>query len=354
MKKRILASVLSLSLVFACAGCGSAPAPSSSPGTPASSNPTTAGAYDDLDPITVVLGCSASSANTSYTVMKEAADAIHEKSGGKLTINLVWDGNLGNDNELTESCKAGDIQMVQEATSSLANYVPQSGIFDMPGLFADTDHANKTVRAFLPDYNKYLEEQGLLALDISCPFFRGLSSNVKIQSPEDFKDMSIRCAENKYYMEFYRNLGCSPTPLAYSELFMALQQGLVDAQDNPLSVVIAAKFHEVQDYYIDINAISYVFPVLINKAYYDSLDPRYQELLTEFAVSFDDNYLAIQEEDNANALAQADGQIEVLQTNDDIQAAVRAAGEPVWDLVKQDLGEDYVSRYLELADSFAA
>ena len=116
--------------------------------------------------------------------------------------------------------------------------------------------------------------------------FRGLSTNKEIKTADDFKDMTIRVMENKYHTAFWENLGAKPTPLAFSDLYMALQQGLVQAQDNPITAVYASKFYEVQEYYMPITAFPMVNVIAINKSTYDSLPAEYQTILTQFAEAF--------------------------------------------------------------------
>ncbi|WP_434311367.1 TRAP transporter substrate-binding protein [Hominifimenecus sp. rT4P-3] len=305
--------------------------------------------FADLEPVTLTVASSAASANFGYTVMTRLADAIKEQTGGKLSFDIVWDGTLGNDNELTESCEAGDIDIVFESTSSLANYIPESAIFDMPGLFTSVEEANEACRAFLDTWNEICAPYDLVALDLTCPMFRAFSSSKEVNTPDDFKGISVRCAENKYYQAFYSNLGMSPTPLAYSELYMSLSQGLVDAQDNPISVIYAAKFYEVQSVYMELNAISYASNLVMNKTTYDSLDPAYQDALKQFAVQFYNGEIDGQPAADQEAFDAIGDGMKVLPVTEEIQAAIVAAGEPVWDMVAQDIGQEVVDKYLACA-----
>ncbi len=305
--------------------------------------------FADLDPVSITVASSAASANFNYDIMEALMAAITEQTGGKMTFSDVWDGTLGSDNELTESVEAGDIEIVFEGTSSLANYIPEAAVFDMPGLFSDCDEGTAACRAFLDDFNDVCANYNLVALDVTVPMFRALSTNKEITSPDDLSGISIRCAENKYYQAFYSNLGMSPTPLAFSELYMSLQQGLVDAQDNPISVMYSSKFYEVQSYYMEINAIAYPFALLMNRNIYENLDPAYQDALTQLAVLFFDGNIMGQPYADQESLDEVSDQMTVLEMTDEIQEAVVAAGEPVWDMVAEDIGEDVVDTFLACA-----
>lgn len=308
-------------------------------------------AFENLEPVNLTIASAASSANMIYNLQVQAAEEVKEKSGGKLNIEVVWDGSLGNDNELINSCIMGDVDMAYVATSSLSTTCPQAAIFDIPSLFDDIIKANNAVAEFAPAFDGYVNEYGMKILGLSTNTFRGLSTNTKIEKPEDFKGMSIRCPENKYYQAYYENLGCNPTPLAFSELFVALQQGLVQAQDNPAQAVAAMKFYEVQDYYMDMKSITYVFPILMNLDTYNSLDPAYQSLLVEFAERYGELCRDTAEEDYNNSIQAMEGQIEVLPVTDEIRAAIVAAGEPIVDMVRADLGDEIVDQYLAIAES---
>ena len=317
----------------------------------ASASSVDASAFENLEPVNLTIASAASSANMIYSLQVQAAEEVKGKSGGKLNIDVVWDGSLGNDNELINSCIMGDVDMAYVATSSLSTTCPQAAIFDIPSLFDDIIKANNAVAEFAPIFDGYVNEYGMKVLGLSTNTFRGLSTNTKIEKPEDFKGMSIRCPENKYYQAYYENLGCNPTPLAFSELFVALQQGLVQAQDNPAQAVAAMKFYEVQDYYMDMKSITYVFPILMNLDTFNSLDPAYQSLLLEFAERYGELCRDTAEEDYNNSIKAMEGQIEVLPVTDEIRAAIVAAGEPIVDMVRADLGDEIVDQYLKIAES---
>ncbi|WP_434309432.1 TRAP transporter substrate-binding protein [Hominifimenecus sp. rT4P-3] len=374
MKRRnqVIAMVLSSMMVLSLAACGNgseattaAANTTAAAGTTAAEATTAAekstaadttaaadaSAFENLEPVNLTVASAASSANMIYNLQVQAAEEVKEKSGGKLNIEVVWDGSLGNDNELINSCIMGDVDMAYVATSSLSTTCPQAAIFDIPSLFDDIIKANNAVAEFAPIFDGYVNEYGMKILGLSTNTFRGLSTNTKIEKPEDFKGMSIRCPENKYYQAYYENLGCNPTPLAFSELFVALQQGLVQAQDNPAQAVAAMKFYEVQDYYMDMKSITYVFPILMNLDTYNSLDPAYQSLLVEFAERYGELCRDTAEEDYNNSIQAMEGQIEVLPVTDEIRAAIVAAGEPIVDMVRADLGDEIVDQYLAIAES---
>ncbi len=376
--KKVLAGVLSLTMILSLAACGSsdtettAAADTTAAATEAADD-TTEAADDtteaaegetaagegtvtidevdasDLEEVTLVLGSSASSTNEQYGIMEDLTNELNEKTDGKFSITLSWDGVLGSDAELAESCMGGNIDIISMATSPLLSYMPEVAVFDMPAVFEDADSAYEGINQFADTFQSVFNERGMQLLALGFSTFRGLSTNREITSPEDFQGMSIRVMENTYHTEFWTNMGASPTPMAFSELYLALQQGMVEAQDNPLTAVYASKFYEVQDYYMNVPIFPMVNVLAINKDTYDALPAEYQTALTQWAEAFMEQSYLQAEQIDANALEAMGDEITILECTDEIFQAFRTAAEPVWDSVREDIGDELPDAYLEAA-----
>ena len=278
--------------------------------------------------------------------------AFSTRLGGKLKINVVWDGTLGGDGELVESCMGGSVDMVSLASSPLLAYFPEIAVFDMPMVFDSTDQAAKGLSAFTESFQPIMREKNIELLSLGFQQFRGLSTNVEIKTPEDIKGMSIRIMENKYHQLFWQNLGANPTPMAFSELYLSLQQGLVDAQDNPIGGIYASKFYEVQDYIMRITAFPFVSFIIINEDVYNGLPEEYQKVLVEFAEDYNAKSLEV-------TLATEDGYVDLmekegltcLEFTPEIRDAMKAAAEPVWEQIKQDIGSEIPDALLAAAEA---
>ena len=181
--------------------------------------------------------------------------------------------------------------------------------------------------------------------------WRGLSTNVEIKEPEDFKNVKIRVMENNYHIAFWNNLGAQPTPLAFSELYTSLQQGLVNSQDNPISGTVASKFVEVQDYWMSITAFPFVSFRLMNLAQFEALEPDAQQAVIDFAKEDLEQEYWVQIDDNKAKFDQieADGSMVILEYTDEIKAAMQEAGKPVWNEIADKIGADIVDSYLASA-----
>lgn len=305
--------------------------------------------YSTLPKTTVVFASSQSSSMKASEYLLEEAAKISELTGGQLTIQLQFDGKLGGDTEEIEAVQAGDIDMMLLSSSALLTFVPEIAVFDMPMMFDDAETAIAAIPQFAGDINGLTSAKGIQTLGIGLSSFRSLSTNTNVQSAADFKGMKIRTLENKYHMDFWENLGAEPTPLSFTDLYLSLSQGLVDAQDNNIETIQAMKFNEVQKYFMDITAFLNVSMIIASPAKFSSLDPAYQALIQEYVDGFMAVAYDIGAESSAAAREAIGDQMTDLAYTDEIKAAMLEAAQPVWDSIRADIGDDLPDAYLKIA-----
>jgi tripartite ATP-independent transporter DctP family solute receptor len=157
---------------------------------------------------------------------------------------------LGGEREQIEAVQIGTQDLVITSTGPVGNFVPETKIVDIPFLFRDYEHARKVFDG--PIGQELLTKfpaKGLVALVWTENGFRHMTNSKRpINKPEDTKGLKVRTMENKVHMDGYRTFGMMPTPMAFPEVFGALQQGTVDGQENPIPVIISSKFWQVQKY----------------------------------------------------------------------------------------------------------
>lgn len=155
---------------------------------------------------------------------------------------------LGGEREQIEAVQLGTQDLVLTSTGPVGNFVPEIKIVDVPFLFRDYDHARKVLDGKIgQDLLAKFPTHGLVALAWSENGFRHMTNNKRaIVSAADASGLKLRTMENKVHMEGYRAFGIQPTPMAFPEVFGALQQGVVDGQENPIPVILASKFSQVQ------------------------------------------------------------------------------------------------------------
>jgi TRAP-type transport system periplasmic protein len=177
---------------------------------------------------------------------------------------------------------AGELELAITGPSFLGMWHPPLGVFDSAFAFRDLDHMLEVARSdLMADHWEQLREQyGVRVLDTWAYGSRHITSNRPIRTPEDFKGFRLRLPATRVYQASGEALGASPMPVAFGEVYLALQQGIADGQENPVPVIRAMGFHEVQKYLILTGHIQSSVQVLINDRVWQQLNPRQQEVLS--------------------------------------------------------------------------
>ena len=177
-------------------------------------------------------------------------DDIEKGTQGRYKCQQFPNSALGGEREMIEAVQLGTLDFVNTSTGPVGNFVPEVKIVDIPFLFRDYDHARKVMDGPIgQDILTKFPSKGLVALSWTENGFRHMTNNKRpIVKPEDAAGLKMRTMENKVHMDGYRAFGIQPTPMAFPEVFGALQQGTVDGQENPIPVILASKFSQVQKY----------------------------------------------------------------------------------------------------------
>ncbi|WP_119153428.1 TRAP transporter substrate-binding protein [Caldimonas tepidiphila] len=204
---------------------------------------------------------SAASAQTvlkiGYTVPKEShygagatafCDEVERGTQGRYKCQQFPSGALGGEREMVEAVQLGTQDVVLTSTGPVGNFVPEIKVLDIPFLFRDYEHARKVLDGKIgQELLTKFPSKGMVALAWSENGFRHMTNNKRaIQSASDASGLKLRTMENKVHMAAYKTFGILPTPMSMTEVFTALQQGTVDGQENPIPVILSAKFSQVQ------------------------------------------------------------------------------------------------------------
>lgn len=175
-------------------------------------------------------------------------DEIEKGTQGRYKCQQFPAGSLGGEREMIEAVQLGTLDIVNTSTGPVGNFVPEVKIVDIPFLFRDYDHARRYLdSAAGQDLLTKFPSKGLVALAWTENGFRHMTNSKRaIVKPADAAGLKMRTMENKVHMEGYKAFGIQPTPMAFPEVFGALQQGAVDGQENPIPVILASKFSQVQ------------------------------------------------------------------------------------------------------------
>ena len=175
-------------------------------------------------------------------------EEVEKGTQGRYKCQQFPSSALGGEREQIEAVQLGTQDLVNTSTGPVGNFVPEVKIVDIPFLFRDYDHARKVMDGPIgQDILSKFPSKGIIALGWTENGFRHMTNSKRdIVKPSDAAGLKMRTMENKVHMDGYRTFGILPTPMAFPELFGALQQGTVDGQENPIPVILASKFSQVQ------------------------------------------------------------------------------------------------------------
>ncbi len=300
-------------------------------------------------PVTLKLGHIAEPENVYGQGADYFAKRVKELSNGEIDIKVYPSSQLGNQRDLVEGLGLGTVDMTLTGTAVMGNFVPEMAVFDLPFIFRDTDHAYKALDTVGMELAKKGEPQGMITLAMWENGIRHMTNNkLPIKEPSDMKGLKVRVMEQPVYIEMMKSLGASPTPMAMSELYTALQKGVIDAQENPLGHIATKRFNEVQKY-LSLTGHTYApEPLLISKMAWNKLSPAQQEILKKAAIETRDWERKLCRDLESKYLEQIK-KAGTTQINDDVnKEAFAKATRPVWDIYAKRFGDKNIKAIQEI------
>jgi TRAP-type transport system periplasmic protein len=234
------------------------------------------------------------------------AKEVEKRTQGRIKIQNFYSGSLGGERESIEAVQLGTQELTFTSTGPVPNFVPEARIFDIPFLFRDKAHARAVLdgaigQAMLAKF----EAKGFKALAWGENGVRHMTNSKRaVNSPDDLKGLKMRTMENPVHIAAYKGFGIVPTPMAFPEVFTALQQGTVDGQENPLSVIMAAKFDQVQKHLSLTGHVYSPCVMLMSKAAFDKLSAADKTAFMEAAKEAVKANRARVDEDDAKGAAE--------------------------------------------------
>jgi len=222
-----------------------------------------------------------STETTQHEAFLKFQELVEEKSDGRITVDVFPDGQLGGEREMIEGTQAGDIQIASPSVGVLANFSSALEVFDFPFIFKDIETAREVLDGeFGQGLLEGLQENGLIGLNYGELGWRHLSNNKgEVVTPDDIQGLKIRTMEVPMHIAFWTELGANPTPLAFTEVFTGLNQGVVDGVENVLGLIYSGKFHEVSKY---ITTTAHLYDpeiYIVNKDFFEGLPAEDQEII---------------------------------------------------------------------------
>ncbi len=270
---------------------------------------------------------------------------VEEASKGRIKVDLYPNGSLGGDRQAIESVQLGTIEMTIPAVAVLSGFEPQFQIFDLPFLFKSKAAAYKALDGDLGEtLSAKLIPLGMRNLAYAENGFRHITNNRQpIHKPEDLQDLKIRTMENPVHMATFRSLGANPTPISFGELYTALQQHTVDAEENPIPLVYSSKFYEVQKYYSLTGHVYAATVLLMNDNFFNSLPEELQKVVMDGAAKYREYQRKLNAEQEGAMLdkLKATG-MKVNEVTPEEKEAFIEKTLPVYDQFEKELGKDLI------------
>jgi len=264
-------------------------------------------------------------------------EEVEKRTNARYKCQQFPGSALGGEREMIEAVQLGTLDIVNTSTGPVGNFVPEVNIVDIPFLFRDYDHARRVMDGPIgDDLRAKFPPKGLIALAWTENGFRHMTNSKRpIVKPEDARGLKIRSMQNKVHMQAFQSIGIQPTPMAFPELFGALQTGVVDGQENPIPVILSAKFSQVQKH---LSLTGHVYSpalLIVSPALWNKLSDADKKAFTEAGKAASAAQRKKVNDDERDGIAQLRaGGMEVVTTVDN--QAFRNAMTPVWgDFAKQ-------------------
>ncbi|MBO5115031.1 MAG: TRAP transporter substrate-binding protein [Peptococcaceae bacterium] len=292
--KKLIALLLALVMVLSLCACGAkeeapaeAPAEEAAPAAAEEAAP----AEPEFEKMTLKLAHTAAESHIHHIAFTQFAKGVSERTGGAVTVEVYPAGELGDATTLVEQVALGAIDMNLVSQAGLAGYVTKANVLAAPYLFADYDHAHKVIDNFIFDWvaPEASTNMGVEMLAVFDYGFRQVTTKgIPVNTAADLEGVKIRVPPAAGLLAAFDSLGANTQSIAYSELYQSLQQGVVDAQENPVATILADCLYEIQDNLAITNHYFDMQFFVINNNSWNSFSPELQTIIKEEAIKASD------------------------------------------------------------------
>jgi TRAP-type transport system periplasmic protein len=267
---------------------------------------------------------------------------VGEKSGGKIKVRPYPATQLGSETQMISATQGGVQEMVGVSSAPLVGLVREFALFDLPFLFANEKEADAVLEQLLAK----LTDKGLTGLCFWENGFRHVTNSKRpISKPEDIQGLKIRTMQNSVYIDAFNTLGANAVPMAWPEVYTALEQRAIDAQENPFGIIHANKLDEVQKY-LSVTKHGYSpYVLMVGRKFWDKLTPDEQKIFQEACIEARDYQRQISRSEDAKL--QNELKVKGMMVNDitpEELAKLKLRLKPVIDKYTKEVGEDLVKQ----------
>lgn len=285
-----------------------------------------------------------------HVLAEQFKEAVESASGGELNVQIFPNGQLGNDAQMIDGARSGIIDIAMSGLNNFTGLVPEATAFTLPFMFEDSESAWRALDGEPgEEIMQRLESFGLKGLAFPENGFREMTnSRGPIREPADLDGLRMRVNNSITLSNMFELLGANPQQVPVSELYTALETGVVNAQDHPLGIVVSFNFDEVQDYLSMTHHAYSPLLMVMNRQRFEGLTPEQQAIVQQAADEATDmqRRMSVEQIEEMIAGLEADG----MQVNRDVNVeAFREAVQPVWQSYIDENGDELVDRIRQAA-----
>ena len=343
MKKRVVSLLLALGMCFGLTACGQGDGGESTADNGGSSSTET---------ITVRIATQHPDDYPSSQAMMKLAEDLEERSGGVLQCDVYTNNALGGELDILDQARTGTVEIIY-CSPTAATMNPKINVFDLPFLFENYEQVEKVVsnEELMNEILGEFVDYGIRPMAAFENGLRVISSNKKIESLADLKGMKMRVPQAPISIAIFNALGANATPVGFNELYSALQQGVVDGQENGYPTFTSNRYYEVQKYIAETNHMWSINELFVSDVFWQKLTPELQEIVQtaceESGVYQRNLYREMQDSSKQEAL---DNGVEITYPD---MTEWKEATESVYTdfYAEYDWGEELVQKILDCANS---
>lgn len=339
-------TMLVLGMTVTAAGCGMKRTNSSGGGTSAS------GSEEEITGSYVIrIACENSETYPSTLGLQVMKEYVEKQTDGNVQVNIYAGGQLGGEEDTLEQVAQGSIEMAVASFAPVVSYDPEFEVMDIPFVYNSYQEAWMVLDSHIgTDMLESLRDYGMVGMAFMENGFRQITSNKSsITGVSDLSGLKLRTMQNNNHIAFFQALGANPTPVAFSELYMALSQNTVDAQENPIANVTDKKLYEVQKYLSLTNHIYDAMPLVCNLDFFESLPGKYQGIVKTGAVLGMEYSRFCNAEREDLILEELEGYgMEINELDEAAREEMKSIAQPAAiEKIAENIGQDKVDKYLE-------
>ncbi|MCI5123836.1 MAG: TRAP transporter substrate-binding protein [Candidatus Electrothrix sp. AR5] len=279
---------------------------------------------------------------TQYEMGKKFGELLKAKTNGKFSASLFPNSQLGSEQETVQNCRLGTLDLSVVAINNITPFSPTVGLFTLPYMILDLDEAYTLTQGAVGQrlVDDTLKAAGVRIIAWAYSGFRVLTNSEKpVRTVADLKGLVIRVPKNAIMIDAYKSWGINPTPMAWDETFTALQQKVVDGQDNPYITNYVMKFYEVQKYITNIRYLFSLEPLIISEALFKKQSPEVQKAILEAgkeASAYSKQYIMDKEGEIKKAMAEKG--MKITDPADNEKEFIEKATKQVWPKFYKSIG----------------